>query len=504
MAELAIYEDRRDMGPWVRRLLAVVGMLGVFLGFLAWAVSSPAGSSPDEDYHMGSIWCPSPVGKSGCVYNVDDPKGPSVAVPETVFGASACTAFDPTLTGACVDQLSDDKLVSGYRFDDGAYPFGYYQFQHLFVGHDVERSVFGMRVANIVIGLGAITLVWVFSSAAMRRNGLVAALVAWVPMGIYYIASINPSSWAITGLFIYTLALLSASMSEGWRRWVLLVLATVGVVLAVTSRGDSAFYVFVVSVAIWMIIPLGKKRAPEVILSVTASLVGLAVLLSTGQADNLTSSADWPVAENMGMVHVFLANVLSIPEFAANFWGLAWGPGWLDTPILGWTSLTMLFVAGGVFFIGAKQMYPRKVLASLVALGGLLGIPAVSMTLRHVQPLSLYQARYMLPLLAVFFLIWLLRRDGGTFFPNGPRLWLVVSLASVANFFGLRQLMLRYTVGIDANPLNGLVKFFGVEWWPWSIAPEVVLWGGSIAFAVGIVFVILSINPERADKRLEI
>ncbi len=501
MSEIEERERRAQLRPWARRLLALIGFLGVFFGFLAWAVSSPVGSSPDEDYHLGSIWCPSPVEKTGCVYNHDDPIGPSIQIPETVRGAAACTAFNATLTGDCVDELSDEKMVSGYRFDGGHnYPYGYFQFQHLFVGHDVERSVLAMRIVNIVIGLGSIAAVLALSNTAMRRNAIVAASVAWVPMGVYYISSVNPSSWAISGLFIYSLAILSASMSEGWRRWCLMALAAVGVTLSVTSRGDSAFYVLVVSIAALMIVPVERKRLPEIGFALAASIVGLIVMLSTGQAANMTSSADWPATDDMGLIQIFAANALSIPEFVANLWGLKWGPGWLDTPILGWTSLGMLFVAGGAFFIGAKDLYPRKVLASIVAAGGLLGIPVVSMTLRRVQPISnYYQPRYLLPLLAVFFLLWMLSRDGGMLLPNSPRLWLFVGLVSTANFFALRQVLLRYTVGINGNALNGLFKFFGVEWSPWSLPPLAILWGGSASFALGLIALFLSTPKTKAS-----
>ena len=36
---------------------AIAVPVALLAALLAWGVSSPPGSSPDEDYHMGSIWC---------------------------------------------------------------------------------------------------------------------------------------------------------------------------------------------------------------------------------------------------------------------------------------------------------------------------------------------------------------------------------------------------------------------------------------------------------------
>lgn len=42
---------------WKRALLILgIGLLAI-AGLGAWAFASPAGSSPDDDYHLASIWC---------------------------------------------------------------------------------------------------------------------------------------------------------------------------------------------------------------------------------------------------------------------------------------------------------------------------------------------------------------------------------------------------------------------------------------------------------------
>ena len=44
------------------RILAVIALIASVFGTgVAWAVSSPIGASPDDDYHLGSIWCTPPL-----------------------------------------------------------------------------------------------------------------------------------------------------------------------------------------------------------------------------------------------------------------------------------------------------------------------------------------------------------------------------------------------------------------------------------------------------------
>lgn len=75
-----------------------------YVGFLiagwVWALSSAVGSAPDDDYHMASIWCPTPLESSGCLVEYNDLGQPVVKVP-TLIALAVCYQFDPDASGEC-------------------------------------------------------------------------------------------------------------------------------------------------------------------------------------------------------------------------------------------------------------------------------------------------------------------------------------------------------------------------------------------------------------------
>jgi len=76
-----------------------------------------------------------------------------------------------------------------------------------------------MRVVNVLIALVLLGGVCALAPASMRQGLFLAITLAWIPMGAYFIASNNPSSWAITGVFSYGAGLFGALRSDGRRRW---------------------------------------------------------------------------------------------------------------------------------------------------------------------------------------------------------------------------------------------------------------------------------------------
>mgnify|MGYP002735251683 CR=1 FL=1 len=468
----------------------------LLIGFSAWAMASPTGGSPDDDYHLASIWCPWPADSSGCDYQVEDGEVVSVVVPETVAAASSCYAFHSDVSAACIEEFSDDVFVDSGRFDDGSYPPGYYRFHRVFVGEDVYRSVVVMRLANVLLGLGSLVTVALLASPRLRASLFIAATAAWTPMGVYFVASNNPSSWAISGILTYGAALLVSLYEPSRHRWALPSVGTLGAVMAATSRADAAFYIFIVSLAAWLLFPLSKRRLAPFIWSVVMAVFGLGMFFSSGHSANLTGDGGWPTRTDVSLLGTLKENLLALPDYLAGFWGVGVPPGWHDTPLPTWATTLMILTAGGVVYMGARQLWARKLLASSVLIAGVLGVPVVAMTLRHVFPVTYYQPRYTLPLLAVFFVTWVLGREGESLFAGRSPVVLLATAAGVANAFALARVVERNSTGLLDEGLAA-----ESVWWPWSTPPEWLICVGSLAMAGGLLLTAFSVSaPGRVAE----
>ena len=124
--------SRMETGAALSRRPTVVGgllLILMLLTGLGWAVSSPVESSPDDNYHLGSIWCPRPAGES-CQTSVVD-GDPVVRVPIAVADESMrCYVLQSNKSAGCALGYDDSHMVWSKRFDNGAYP----------IGHDTRRD----------------------------------------------------------------------------------------------------------------------------------------------------------------------------------------------------------------------------------------------------------------------------------------------------------------------------------------------------------------------------
>ncbi len=255
----------------------------------------------------------------------------------------------------------------------------------------------------------------------------------------------------------------------------------------ISSRGTRATGLFVVTLVIWVLVPVSRSNLRLLVVSGVIGVIGAANALSTGQGANLQGSGGWPIDLSINGLRVLVENIATWPEHVGRYWGLvSWGGSWLDIPVTGWSTIPMMMLAGGLIFAGLSVMSLRKGLALIVLSGAFAGIPIVSMTLRHVVPLQQYHGRYMLPLLSFVFFVLLLRSATSRIELAPAQVWLLIIVASIANGFALQRVLRMHLMGVDGYISLGFPRFLARQWWPWQIAPEAVLWGGALAFAVGL------------------
>lgn len=527
-----------DSQPSARRawvLPALIALLVAMTG-ISWAVSSPVGGSPDDDYHLGAIWCPPPVDSTGCRITTIDGKK-AVGVPQSLEKKNVtCYAFDHNNSAACTLAFSDEAPGATLRWDDGNYPWGYYQFQHLLVGSDTARSVLVMRLVNTMIALALMGAILLLADSALRLSLGVALVTGWVPMGLYFVTSLNPSSWALTGTLAFTAGLLGACRSSGWRRWGLDACAAAGAVLACTSRGDSAFYMLVCTVALAFAVPWSRTLVREAALAVMASGAGTWIMAHTKVAGlNLAGEVE---DNGLSTLSIAWMNIKALPDYLKGFTGHGIGPGWNDVSYGGTVERLAGLVVMVVLIVGAWRMSWRRFLSTGAVMGAICGVPVVIGIRGHFSNVEFYQPRYMLPLFAVTVLLWITpaRAEGGRsrLAPSGgahgadeagtahasspsparaaggraslrirfgdrPDDWfrrvvrfgtpVAAALVAFMHSYALYLVLERYTMGRTphAMPFDlGMQNLNAVHewWWPWAPIGPMTVWAvGALAFA---------------------
>ena len=506
-----------------RTLVAVLILLAaVIAASLAWVVASPVGASPDEDFHVGAMWCPPPVDETGCQISTKDGEK-AVMVPQSLAKEYVtCYAFDHDNSALCALNASDEELAPTLRWDDGNYPWGYYQFAHLFVQRSTSHAVLILRTVNTLLAIGLIGAIIALADSGLKRAISVAVTVAWLPMGFYFVAGMNPSSWAMTGTCAFAAGLLAATRSAGPRRAGLIACALAGAVLACTSRGDSAFFLFVVTVALAFAVPLSRRIIPEAILACVASVVGIWVMARTNVAASHLGASNEPA--EYSLPHIAWLNVSSLPNYLRGFVGHLMGPGWNDVSYQGTVSYGASVVVVAALCWSLRSLSWRKALSAITVAGAITGVPVVIGLRGHFNNVLTYQPRYMLPLFAVFALMLLAPSparadDEGR--PAGSEAFrlptsiagrvatgLVAALWALTNARALYLVIERYAFGRTAHamPIDLSMRNLseGNEWW-WPTAPigPMAVWIlGALAgaIAIGLAVVLWQRSPGKAPK----
>ena len=476
----------------------VVPVLAAILGFsalLAWALSSPVGSTPDEDYHLVSMWC-----GQGDRPDVCDPGTDALnrKVPVGLTEAN-CYVFKPETSAACQgDALApDDETVPSARGNfSGDYPPVFYFAASIFVGDSIITSVMAFRAANAALFIVLIGATAALSTAGLRRAVLLAAVTTAVPLSVFLVPSINPSSWAVlSSVTLATSALGYITADSRPRRLALGVIAGFSLLLGAGARADAAIY-SAIAVGGAGLIALTRTRDWRRYLY-PALLVVLAAVsyFASGQ-----SAAAEGGSRTVQSLHDFGTVLLDVPSLWAGALG-TWSLGWFDTAMPPTVWFTAIALYAGVVFTALGRVSRLQALV-LVGVGtALVVIPAYIQYLTGVPVGAYIQPRYILPLLAVLVSLAVARLQGPAFRLSRVQWLLLVAGLSVANAVALHQNFRRYVTGLDAPYLN--LEFRREWWWGTSALPgPMTVWAlGSLAFAGAVALATYGITrPAPADK----
>jgi hypothetical protein len=478
-------------------------VLSALLTLLVWALASPPGSSPDDDYHLSSIWCAQGIKEGRCAA---DPDPALRQVPPQVLGAQ-CNATDPAASAQCLydypDELVPETPTNRTNATLGYYPPVFYFVMSLFVTDGLNSSIVLMRVVNSVLALSVLAALGWLLPRRLRSLAWVPMVVTCVPLGLFVLASNNPSSWALVSAATLWLSLYAAGESAGRRRRLLLGLGLLSALLGSGARGDACLFC-VVAVGLVLILRWGEWRAHRDVISVgvVASVISILLLLSATQSDLVAGGLPEVPAE-LSTLDLAVYNIKELPQLIlGNFgFGILGRTGWLDTPFPALVVILALFSWIAVAFEGFRHVSRRKAFAVAAAGAAVVVYPLAVLVQTHVPVGQGFQPRYALPLLVMLTGLLLLPVDGRAARLSPHQVGALVIALAVAHSVALWTQLRRYVTGLEVNELN---LDAGREWW-WDLPISVnAVWVlGSVTFALAAALTLRSLAwalPE--DSRL--
>lgn len=449
----------------------------------SWAVASPVGGAPDENFHLASIWCGAGDRPGLCE---SDPDEPGKRVPWATIG-SQCFAFQPDVPATCqAKELGEDpsRLVLTEHVNATArfYSPVYYAVMSVFATQDVPASVIAIRIVNGLIFVVIATVLFVAMPARRRFLLVVSLAVTLVPWGIFLLASVNANGWAVLAGGTLWLAVLGFLETKGWRRVTLGVLASVIAVIGAGARSDMAVYaVLGMAAAIFLAArgPRDRRFWLSLILPAVLAVVCFVLFLSAQQIGIWQNGvAPGSGGSSRQGLALLAQNILLLPSLWVGSLG-TWPLGWNDVAIPPIVWVGTLFAASAAIFTGIVTQNWRKLVVLGVTATALIVLPLYLLQRSGTEVGGLVHPRYLLPLIIMFV--------GFALFPVAGRMptatrfqvWVVVAALSVANAVSLYSNIRRYA-GVGGVSLSSPDSW----WWAAGVPNPNLVWvAGSLAFA---------------------
>jgi hypothetical protein len=474
----------------LRRQLRLVTAMSCFLFALvalgSWAFSSAVGSSPDDNFHLASLWCGTGDRDGIC----ESTTGTTAKlVPKLVYESANCYAYRAEQSAQCQNlDLSSahfEMSLAEHANSINLYPPVFYGVNSLFVTTDPVSSVLFIRLFNAFLAVVLFACLFALLPRHMQYLPIWAIAATSVPLGMFIIPSTNPSSWAIISAGILLYSLLGFFQTSGIRKALLAGLSIVAVLIGAGARADSGLYsTLIAAVAVFITFQSSRKYLVTLMLPLAISLIGAYFYLSTNQASLAAAGLEGAADPTLTTLELIVINTVRMPLLWLGIFG-SWGLGWLDTilPPTVWISSLLSFVILIVF--GLNRLKQRTTIAAVVVAVAMWLIPLYVLVKSHAVVGTLVQPRYVLPLIIVFSGL-LAYRGLKKLSPRYSFLpWVAILLLSIANAFALHRNIRRYTTGVDASGWN---LDASIEWW-WNIPLSPMgMWAmGAISFVLFLV-----------------
>lgn len=480
---------------WIRPLAMILVPLSLLAALVAWGVSSPPGSSPDDDYHMASIWCAQGIQPDRCEEGLTDA---SRRVPAELVDWVDCFKFHPDTSAACavdVGELSSTKRGNWYV---NGYPPLFYGTMSLLVTDDTSTSVILMRSANALLYVGLLTGLFVLLPRARRTVLLWGAAITMVPLGLFLIPSVNPSSWAVlsaTGLWVAAWGFFQA---RGWRKWALAGMSALLLTMGAGARSDAAVY-GVLALIVASVLSASPTRRFLRDLMLPAALMVVAVLFFFNAGQSAVVAGDSVIEAQIPLSTLAFVNAKHLPELWAGVFGI-WqvgGLGWLDTTMPGIVWVSALVVFAGVAFWGLRRGWTRKWIALAGVALSLVAVPMYILLHDGAVVGQFVQPRYVYPLVILLAGVTVIGLPARALGLARVQLVLAAVTLSAAASVALHVNLRRYITGLDNETFNLDAP---IEWW-WNapVTPMFVWLAGSAALLLAAALLVTFAWPPRVE-----
>lgn len=478
--------DRLSTSAGSRRISFFALPVLALLALLSWGLSSAVGSSPDDDFHLASIWC----GHGDSPECARAPVANDRIVYRDLVVDSVCFAFKPESSASChgpdFGQNPRDTAETARGNFTGLYPPVFYFVMSWLAGPDIEVSVLSMKLLNSVIFVGLVAGLWWLLPQRRRPTLFWGLALSMVPLGMFIVPSTNPSSWAVLSAGTLWIAVVGYFESAGRRKYGLAAIAAASGLIGAGARADAAVYAGM-AIAIAVLLTFRVQRQYLISLILPALLVCGAILFffSASQGNSISSGLAPSVdGRQESPVVLALVNLVNVPGLWAGAFG-SWGLGWLDTelPAGVWVAGLGCFFAAILWGIGIRA--PRKGLAVGLIVAALWLIPTVLLVQSRSVVGENVQPRYILPLLILLVGVALLAGPTTGWRVTASQRWVVVIALSLANSVALHTNIRRYVTGLDGASVN--LDVATEWWWKLPISPMTVWVIGSLAFAATLV-----------------
>jgi hypothetical protein len=409
----------------------IISLLFGIIGSI-WAISSPIGSSADDNFHLTTIFC-AKDSKQCLKTSVPD----QVLIERTIGEFPPCyvgfPAGEPGIdrnysksSGECLKDIPKEFIETNKFNQYQQYPNTYYNFMANFVTDNTLFTVYFLRVLNVGIASFLILLLLNVASNHIVYPFTRMLLTAIYPVGIFFIASNNPSSWMITGLITNWAFLAATIINLKTNQSKLIVSGSivgylVSGLLAAVSRFDSVYYLFFLNISVLILFIdrkiLGKyflRILPAFLLVIFISITMFFQNSGGGRVLGNIISKNYsyiPASSTSGQPNSIVNTLLELPSYILSIfggqrpywtqfsgelpWEYAYGVGWLDFSFPSIVSILLVF-SMVLLFANSLDAYTKKnvVVLFLVLISIVIYIVGWRL-LKNYEPYYYFQPRYL-------------------------------------------------------------------------------------------------------------